>query len=64
MCQTECLILDVDSSRDVTLYRLPIARNLHDVISVSVTLSKIPMAYIGKFWTGSQRHTTGGVARW
>jgi len=31
MCQTECLILDVDSSRDVTLYKLPVARNLHDV---------------------------------
>ena len=31
MCQTEYLILDVDSSRDETLYRLPVARNLHDV---------------------------------
>jgi len=27
----ECLILDVDSSRDVTLYKLPVATNLHDV---------------------------------
>jgi len=40
----ECLILDVDSSRDITLYnlyRLPVARNLHDVYMYDVNLERL-----------------------